>query len=218
MKTNLLEYYEQRAEHYDVMYDIPARQAELGSLARYLSDTLAHQQVLEVACGTGYWTERYAPAAQSVVATDLCVPMLEQARNKVYPLNKVEFERADAFDLPAGKYSAIVAGFWWAHVKRSQQSMFLEHLQKTGGAGTQLILFDNCYVEGNVADGRSTPIARTDAEGNTYQIRRLTDDTRYEVLKNYPTDSALRKKLAAHARDIRIERGRYYWVLSCVLR
>jgi len=174
--------------------------------------------VMEIACGTGYWTERYAMAAQSILATDISEPMLVKARNKVYPLNKVQFQQADAFALPAGQYDAVVAGFFWAHIKRSQQALFLDNLQKLCGSGTQFVMFDNCYVEGSILDGRSSPIARTDSEGNTYQIRRLSDDSRHEVLKNYPTDSTLRKKLANHARDIRVVRGTYYWMLTCVLR
>jgi hypothetical protein len=34
------------------------------------------------------------------------------------------------------------------------------------------------------------------------------------VMKNFPTDSALRKRLAGHLKDIRIERLEYYWLLS----
>ena len=74
-------------------------------------------------------------------------------------------------------------------------------------------MFDNCNV-----DGDSTPIARTDLDGNTYQIRRLPDGSRHEVIKNYPTDSTLRKKLTQHARDIRIIRNTTFWILTCVLR
>ena len=74
-------------------------------------------------------------------------------------------------------------------------------------------MFDNCYVEGD-----STPIARTDSEGNTYQIRRLPDGSRHEVIKNFPSDSAIRKKMTNHARDMRITRNDYFWMLTCVLR
>jgi hypothetical protein len=76
-----------------------------------------------------------------------------------------------------------------------------------------LVLLDNCYV-----DGSSTAIARTDAEGNTYQIRTLATGERFEIVKNFPADSYLRKKLAAAVREIRIERLPYYWLLTCRLK
>jgi hypothetical protein len=72
-----------------------------------------------------------------------------------------------------------------------------------------VVMVDNVYVEGS-----STPIARTDAEGNTYQIRTLPNGERYEIIKNFPTDSALRKRSGAMLKDIRILRLEHYWILT----
>ena len=213
MNTNLTEYYAQRAAHYEDVYQRPETQADLMDLANHLQSWLDGKNVLEVACGTGYWTERYAQIAGSVVATDINPIMLELAGRKPALQKLVDCRLADAFDLPQGDFDACVAGFWWSHVKRSEQSAFLEGLQKTCGTGALLVMFDNCQVEGD-----SLPVARTDLEGNTFQIRRLPDGSRHEVIKNFPTDSALRKKLTGHARDIRIIRNHHYWMLTCVLR
>ena len=213
MNTNLNEYYSQRATHYEDIYQRPERQAELQDLASHLQNLLRGKYVLEVACGTGYWTECYADLAGSVLATDNNPDMLKLARAKSVLAQRVQFQQADATDLPKGTFNASLAGFLWSHLKRSEQSPFLESLQKACGSGTLLIMFDNCYVEGD-----STPIARTDLEGNTYQIRRLPDGSRHEVIKNYPTDSTLRKKMTGYARDIRIVRNQHFWMLTCVLR
>lgn len=213
MNTNLQEYYAERAPHYEDIYQRPERQAEQLELAVQLQSWLAEKNVLEVGCGTGYWTERYASVAASVVATDINQVMLDLAAKKPALNGAVELKLADAFNLPAGDFDTCVAGFWWSHVKRSEQSAFLEGVQKACGSGAMLVLFDNCQVE-----GESLPIARTDLEGNTYQIRRLPDGSRHEVLKNFPTDSALRKKLTSYSRDIRIIRKHYFWMLTCVMR
>ena len=37
-------------------------------------------------------------------------------------------------------------------------------------------------------------------------------------MKNYLTDSTLRKRFAASARQIRVERLEYYYLLSCRLK
>ncbi len=213
MDTNLVDYYEQRAPHYDDIYRRPERQAELNDIADLLQQLTFDKNVLEVACGTGYWTERYAELAQSVLATDVSPTMLAQAKARPALKTKVAFQLVDAFGLTAGKFDVCVAGFWWSHVKRSEQDAFLGTMQKACGSGAVLVLFDNCYVEGD-----STPLARTDAEGNTYQIRRLPDGSRHEVIKNFPTDSAIRKRFANHARDIRIARHTHFWTMTCVLR
>ena len=214
MNTNLLEYYAQRAAHYEDVYQRAERQADLNELAMHLQSWLAGKNVLEVACGTGYWTERYAPISSSVLATDGGAAMLQlaQAKPELQKLG-VKFQLADALHLPQGQFDACVAGFWWSHMKRSDQSAFLEGVQKACATGALLVMFDNCNVEGD-----SVPTARTDLEGNTWQIRRLPDGSRHEVIKNYPTDSALRKKMAGYARDIRIVRNQYFWMLTCVLR
>jgi len=213
MNTNQNQYYSQRAAHYEDIYQRPERQTDLQELGAQLQNLLAGKNVLEVACGTGYWTERYANAARSVLATDNNGDMLQLAQAKNALTECVQFQLADALDLPKGDFNASLAGFLWSHLKRSEQSPFLESLQRACGSGALLVMFDNCYQEGD-----STPIARTDLEGNTYQIRRLPDGSRHEVIKNYPTDSTLRKKMTGYARDIRIVRNQHFWMLTCVLR
>ena len=218
INTDLIQYYAKRANDYDTLYTRAERQTDLQHIGALLRTTLTNKKVLEVACGTAYWTQFYADVAEITLATDINAAMLNVAQakfaahNATHPNAPIQFKNADAFNVPQGDFDAVFAGFWWSHVKRSEQSAFLQGLQKVA-KGATLVLIDNCYVE-----GESTPIARTDAEGNTYQIRRLPDMSRHEVIKNFPTDSALRKKFADHARDIRITRTPYFWMLTAVLR
>ncbi len=206
----LAAYYAKRAGTYEQVYEKPERQADLPVLKEKVREALRDQQVLELACGTGYWTAQLAQAAASVLATDISPEMIEAAKAKNLPAEKVRFALADAFDIQVdGSFSACFAGFWWSHVGRQDQPAFLQQLRARLGKDTYLVLIDNVYVEGS-----STPIARTDPDGNTYQIRTLADGTRHEVLKNFPTDSALRKKLAATVKDIRILRLEHYWMLT----
>jgi len=67
-------------------------------------------------------------------------------------------------------------------------------------------------------EGSSTPISRTDEQGNTYQTRRLDDGSEYEVLKNFPTEPELRAAVGDFATNVQIELLRYYWVLSYATR
>jgi hypothetical protein len=66
--------------------------------------------------------------------------------------------------------------------------------------------------------GELESVARTDAQGNTYQIFVAPDGERYEVPKNYPSDSALRKRLSPSVREIKIERTEHYWLATCRLK
>jgi SAM-dependent methyltransferase len=213
--TDMAAYYSSYAGAYEQeVYGNLELQEELAYLHERVREVVLNHHVLEVACGTGYWTAQLAQAAASVLATDINPEMLRIAQAKGLPAKKVRFVLADAFDLQvAGQFTACFAGMWWSHVKRQDQTRFLGQLRARLGKDALLILLDDTYVE----DGH-TPIARTDLHGNTYQFRTLSDGKRYEVLKNFPTDSALRKKLGAAAKDIRIARSEHYWMLTCRLK
>lgn len=215
IRDQLVEYYAIGAHDYERVYDKPERQDDLDELHEKVAEALRGHTVLEIACGTGYWTETVAASAKSVLATDINPQMLELAKARGLDDAKVTFSLADAFDLPAdiGQFTACFAGFWWSHVKREDQERFLAHLRARLGKDTLLVLLDNTYV-----DGSSTVIARTDLEGNTFQIRTGADGRRYEVLKNFPSDSTLRKKIGPSVREIRIARLEYYWLLTCRLK
>ena len=208
------QYYAKSAAHHDAVYDKPERQHDLAAMREHVAEALRGHVVLELACGTGYWTEVIAASADSVVATDINPEMIALAKLRALPAEKVQFRVADAYNLPddIGSYTAIFIGFWWSHVKREQQEKFLAHLRSKVG-DVVLVLLDDAYVEGS-----SDTVARTDLEGNTYQIRVAPDGERYEIPKTYPSDSALRKKMASSVREIKIVRLEYYWMLTCRLK
>lgn len=221
-KQAMTAYYAQRAASYDELYLRPQRQGDLAQLKRDLQAALqagAARKVVELACGTGYWTAELARQVEQVLAFDINDSMLQVARSRLAGCDDmkavVDLQNCDIWALPdlrQEQAQSVVAGFWWSHVKRAEQGSFLQKLRQALGP-CQLILFDNCYVE-----GESTSIARTDADGNTYQLRPQEDGSRVEILKNFPTDSNLRKKFSDFARDIRITRSQYYWMLVCRLK
>ena len=76
--------------------------------------------------------------------------------------------------------------------------------------GARVAFLDNRYVEGS-----STSISRTDADGNTYQTRKLDDGSAHEVLKNFPTQADLiGRALRCGGTDARVEMLSFYWLLT----
>ncbi len=209
----LAKFYVINADQLDRAYDEPACQDDLAAVAARVADVLEGHTVLELACGTGYWTRIIAETADSVHATDINPEVLALAQQHEMPDN-VTFGQADAFDLPAdiGSYTAVFAGLWWSHVKREEQEKHLAQLRAKLGKDVLLVLVDECYVE-----GLTTVIARTDLEGNTHQQRMMAGE-RVEIVKNFPTDSYLRKKLGNAAREIRVRRSEHYWLLTARLK
>ena len=208
-------YYAKRASEYEQIYDKPERQDELEWLRRRVPEILRGRTVLEVACGTGYWTQFIAREAAHVLACDINDAVLEIAREKPIAAGRADFFKADAVTLegvPPG-CDAAFAGFWWSHVKKSDIARFVERLARRLAPGAVVAILDNRYAEGS-----STAISRRDAEGNTYQMRRLANGEEYEVLKNFPTAEELADAVRPVAREAHLETLSYYWLLVFRLR
>jgi demethylmenaquinone methyltransferase/2-methoxy-6-polyprenyl-1,4-benzoquinol methylase len=199
-------YYARRAHEYERIYAKPERQEDLRKLRAFVEETFAGKHVLEVACGTGYWTEVLARSVASVTAVDVNEEVLAIARAK--GLGAVRFECADAYGLPrfSKVFDAGLLAFWWSHIPKARLPSFLTGLHRLFAPGATIVFIDNVYVEGS-----STPIARTDADGNTYQIRKLDDGSTHEVLKNFPSEEELREGWSG---EVKVEWLTYYWILS----
>jgi len=208
-------YYASSTQAADAALSRAERTNDLSNVRERIARLVRGKSVLELACGTGYWTEVIASTAERVLATDILDEMIERAQRRHLPEGKVSFRRVDGLDLPEdlGTFSCVFIGFWWSHLKRDEQDALLAQLRARLGHDVTLILLDDAYVEGS-----SATIARTDAQGNTYEIVAAPDGERFELPKNYPADSALRKRLGSDAREIRIERLTYYWLLTCRLK
>jgi ubiquinone/menaquinone biosynthesis C-methylase UbiE len=207
-------YYARRAVEYERIYAKPERQHELRALQTWLPSQFAGRRVLEIACGTGWWTPHAARDALDWLATDVNDETLAIAHTKSVPAC-VRFMRADAYalrDLPGAPFDAAFAGFWWSHVPRERLSAWLQTLRGQLKPGATVVFLDNRYVEGN-----STPISRSDADGNTYQQRQLGDGSTHDVLKNFPTREEAMQATGATTRDADWIESAHFWVLACEL-
>src|ERR1700722_1926354 len=145
------EYSQHRAPEYDEVYAKPERQADLAELKRLLPPLVAGRRVLEIAAGTGYWTQVIAPAAASVTGTDLNPETLAGAAGRDYGPARPLLVTADAYRLDAvpGEFDLVFCGFWWSHVRRADVPRFLAGIRGRVAAGTRLGLLDNRYVPGS---------------------------------------------------------------------
>lgn len=204
-------YYAERAQIYERVYHKPERQAELRTMEAWLAMPFAGRRVLEVACGTGWWTPHGARDATSWLATDLNPETMAVAKAKPMP-PCVRFATLDAYTL-AGlegqRFDGAFAGFWWSHVPLARLPRWLDTLHQRLDPGARLVLLDNRFVAGS-----STPITRRDSAGNTYQNRALDDGSVHEVLKNFPTRDEAIAALGSRARASEWIAHHHYWILS----
>ncbi|MEL6864337.1 MAG: methyltransferase domain-containing protein [Bacteroidota bacterium] len=208
-----VEYYRQRAREYDRIYQKPERQSDLHELHDYLKTSFSQKSILEIACGTGYWTQTIAQKAQSIYATDINESMLELAKGRDYTKATMQFQCIDYRDLPApaSPYEGLFSGFLWSHIPKSDLTSFIAIMLKQVQRDASLIFIDNQYVEGS-----STPISRTDTYGNTYQKRRLQFGEQFEIIKNFPSREEIEVLLHNFECEINWRGLTYYWILEVV--
>jgi SAM-dependent methyltransferase len=205
----LVEYYSARAAEYERVYAKPERQDELRVLHEIIPTLLKARRVLEIACGTGYWTRYIAKEAKSVVGCDLSHDVLQLARARQPVAYPATFIAGDAFalELIPGEFDGAFLGFWWSHVQLDDLPRFLRGVRARLSPSSRVVILDNRFVEGS-----NWPIARRDDAGNTYQRRRLEDGSTHEVLKNFPTRGEIATAIrAAGGLEPEVHELRYYW-------
>ena len=185
--SNLKAYYKERSPFYDRVYSYPERQDDLRFLESYIPEQFKNMNVLEIAAGTGYWSQFIISRANSILATDATTEVLDQIRNR--PLcESIQIKVADAYVLDgiASEYTGAFAGLWYSHIPKQRVSEFLANLHLKILTGATVLFVDNSKAQCN-----RLPISHKDEEGNTFQNRELDDGSIHQVLKNFPTEEEL---------------------------
>lgn len=113
----MLDYYAKRAPEYERIYAKPERQADLAWLRARVREFTRSAQVLDLACGTGYWTAAMAQA-RSIVGADVNDTVVRIARAKGIAGASFVLADNDALPFAPGRFDAMTAGGWWSHVPR----------------------------------------------------------------------------------------------------
>lgn len=203
-------YYRARANEYDNIYLKPERQKDLDKIRVWVTDKFARYKVLEIACGTGYWTQIMASVADRILAIDSSEEVLAIAKERVSS-ESVAFEVGDAYNLKStgNLFNASFSGFWISHVLREDRRDFLKGLATELNDGAKIVFLDNTYVHGS-----STPISDKDKEGNTYQTRLLNDGSKHKLLKNFPGESELLTCIEGLGCNPIFTQWEYYWAFE----
>lgn len=140
-------YYASRAPYYDAVYLKPERAKDIAFLSGYLPTAFAGRSVLEVACGTGYWTHHIATSAARLVAVDSGREPLSFATLRPN-VERVTFRLEDAYDLPEdlGEFDAAFAGLWFSHVPIERRARFIRSLHARLRSRAKVIFIDNSEV------------------------------------------------------------------------
>ncbi len=204
------QYYKQRAPYYDRVYDYPERAADITFLKEYIPLVLEGLNIVEIAAGTGFWTQFIAVSARSVLATDLVQETLNELTKRELP-DSVTAMTADAFKLEEldRKFDGAFVGLWLSHVNIEKANDFFRSLHSVLHPGAKVVILDNTK-----AQCERIPIIRTDEIGNTYQSRELDDGSSYEVLKNFPGEESLLEYVALFGENPKFIELEHLWLFE----
>ena len=209
MTDEMTRYYAERAAEYDRVYSHPAWARDLPRLGERIEALFPGRRVFEVACGTGYWTERVARVAARVHAEDLSAETLALARRRPYAPATVTLARHDAYVPGIGGFDAGLAALWLSHVDLARMDDFLAAFHSRLERGAVVFMFD----ERDTPD-RPAAASRVDDAGNRYERRRLAAGGEFEIVKNFFDGDGLARRLAAHGRAFAFEELERFWMLA----
>jgi 2-polyprenyl-3-methyl-5-hydroxy-6-metoxy-1,4-benzoquinol methylase len=196
-------YYRRRAGEYDVTAygDVAAARKRI---ARLVGQMQPGGRVLEIACGTGLWTEALADLADTVVAIDAAPETLAIARERVRSGN-VTFEVADVFSWTTDdRFEVIFFSAWLSHVPMRRFAEFWTMLRPLLAEDGRVLFIDE-HVDERAKEAY-VPGADEIVE------RRLQDGRTFRIVKNFVDPEALPDRLRDIGWDCQIRRDGSDWI------
>ncbi len=221
MDDDLLEeqraFYRARAPEYDEWWQGRGRyrreQDQAGEWHRQVAEVEAALasfdpggDVLELAGGTGWWTERLARTARRLTVVDASPEALELNRDRVRRAD-VDYVVADLFSWqPDRVFDVVFFSFWLSHVPRARFGAFWSLVRSCAPHG-RAFLIDN---RGDPTPGHVGKDPYVVEYQPDLHLRRLADGSEYRVVKVMYEPDELRALLEAEGWDSRIDATRWF--------
>jgi len=136
--------------------------------------------VLELAGGTGWWTERLARSARRLTVVDASPETLELNRQRVGRAD-VDYVVADLFSWePERTYDVVFFSFWLSHVPRTRFAPFWSMVRACLAPTGRVFLIDNREDPAPTGTFKDPYVVEY---GPDLHLRRLYDGSEYRVIK-----------------------------------
>jgi demethylmenaquinone methyltransferase/2-methoxy-6-polyprenyl-1,4-benzoquinol methylase len=178
---------------------------EFDSLLAALERQRPFDTVLELACGTGWWTQWLAHHARHVTAVDAADEMLAFNRERVKSSN-VRYILADVFSWrPDRQFDLVFFAFWLSHVPHDRFAPFWELVGEAAGAAGRVFFIDELDTER--ARCSETGL------GADAVLRELKDGRRFRAVKVFYRPFELEVELRKLGREVEVHPAgpRFYW-------
>jgi SAM-dependent methyltransferase len=217
-----LDYYRARAAEYDQWWFRQGRYDRGATLnarwfheAAIVSSALSvfrpSGRILELACGTGIWTQQLAPLAAHLTAVDGSTEMLALNAAKVGS-EIVRYVEADIFDWrPTATFDMVFFSFWLSHVPPERFIPFWQLVQASLAPGGRVFFVDSRHEPTSTAVDSQLPAA--DA---TVLERTLNDGRRFQIYKVFYDPAELTERLCDLGWSVEVHTTDHYFLYgSC---
>jgi demethylmenaquinone methyltransferase/2-methoxy-6-polyprenyl-1,4-benzoquinol methylase len=196
-------YYRARAPEYDEWFLRQGRYdrgpewnrrwfAEVDQLRNELGVFRPAGSVLELAAGTGWWTEHLLRYADQLTAVDASDETLSLNRLRVGEDPRIEYVQADLFQWrPTRTYDVVFFSFWLSHVPPERFDSFWRRVHSALRPNGRVFFIDSARTEASTAANHRLP-----EPGDPLSIRRLNDGREFRVVKIFYDAEELQEKLA----------------------
>jgi demethylmenaquinone methyltransferase/2-methoxy-6-polyprenyl-1,4-benzoquinol methylase len=162
--------------------------------------------VLELAPGTGIWTEQLVDRAGHLTAVDASTEMLAECRRRLGPA-AVEFVVADLFGWhPDRTWDAVVFCFWISHVPDDRLDGFLAWVAELLRPGGHVFFLDGIPEAASTAVDHVLP-----DEGEEVMVRRLDDGREVHIVKNFWPPADLEERCRVAGLDVEVRETATYF-------
>lgn len=183
-----IRYYRVRAPEYDAWserrgaYDRGSRnlgwRAEKQRLVAALGDFEPTGDVLEIAGGTGQWTEQLVRHAGSLTVVDAAPEAVAENRRRLgADAGRVDYHVTDFFDWdPPKRYDVVFFSYWLSHVPPARFEAFWERVAACLEPGGRIFVIDNVAtshasrLDPEIRGDDDTTVLRPAPDGNLYRV------------------------------------------------
>jgi demethylmenaquinone methyltransferase/2-methoxy-6-polyprenyl-1,4-benzoquinol methylase len=194
-----LAYYRARAPEYDEWWQRVGRYDRGEANGRFHADVIEIESalkkfgptgdVLELACGTGWWTERLAASADSLTAVDASPEAISICRKRCG--DGADYVVANLFDWrPSRRFDVVFFSFWLSHVPQDRFDAFWEMVSAALRPAGRAFFVDSLLSPNSSAKDHAEPDANA-----AMQRRQLNDGREFEVVKIFYDPKSLESRL-----------------------
>jgi 2-polyprenyl-3-methyl-5-hydroxy-6-metoxy-1,4-benzoquinol methylase len=196
-----VQYYRERASEYDEWFFRQGRYdrgenhrqqwfSEVAEVEEVLRAATPSGDILELACGTGLWTQHLVPCATHLTAVDASPEAIALNQRRVVASDSVDYIVADLFNwTPNQQFDFVFFGFWLSHVPMEQFAPFWQMVKGSLKSNGQVFFVDSRFTQASTARNH----AALNQQG--YSERKLNDGRTYRVVKIFHEPTQLQALL-----------------------